>query len=186
MSIDLKRLSAIDIHTHPQTEEFLAAMGARRKQMGDHFKSRRTPVSFAEQADLFRSHRMAAVLCNSDDETISGVPPAPNDLIGRAAVDHEDVFIPFAGIDPWKGAGAIEEIRRCHSEFGIKGIGELNPARSRDDLAQSPEHRRARQPHRDRAEGMQARVAAGVRASGAPASERSAAACVAGERRKVG
>lgn len=127
----IEDVTAIDIHTHPQTEEFLAAMGARRRQMGEHFKQERRPVSFAEQADLYRDRRMMAVLCNSDDETISGVPGAPNDLIGRAVSDHPDVFIPFAGIDPHKGDDAIAEIRRCHSEFGIKGIGELNPARQK-------------------------------------------------------
>jgi hypothetical protein len=30
----MKDLVAIDFHTHPQTEEMLAAMGARRTQMG--------------------------------------------------------------------------------------------------------------------------------------------------------
>lgn len=122
---------AIDIHTHPQTEEFLAAMGARRRQMGEHFKQERRPISFAEQADMHRDHKMMAVLCNSDDETVSGVPGAPNDLIGKAVEDHPDVFIPFAGIDPHKGEVAIEEIRRCHDLFGIKGVGELNPARQK-------------------------------------------------------
>jgi predicted TIM-barrel fold metal-dependent hydrolase len=127
----IEDVTAIDIHTHPQTEEFLAAMGARRRQMGEHFKQERQPVSFAEQADLYRDRRMMAVLCNSDDETVSGVPGAPNDLIGQAVIDHPDVFIPFAGIDPHKGDRAIAEIRRCHAEFGIKGIGELNPARQK-------------------------------------------------------
>ncbi len=122
---------AIDIHTHPQTEEFLAAMGARRRQMGEHFRQERRPVSFGEQADMHREHRMMAVLCNSNDETVSGVPGAPNDLIGKAVEDHPDVFIPFAGIDPHTGEAAIEEIRRCHALFGIKGIGELNPSRQK-------------------------------------------------------
>lgn len=124
-------IQAIDIHTHPQTEEFLAAMGARRKQMGEHFGKEREPVSFDEQAEMFQSRQMMAVLLNSDEETITGVPGAPNDLIGEAAKKHPDVFIPFAGIDPWKGRLASEEIRRCYELFGIKGIGELNPSRQR-------------------------------------------------------
>ena len=124
-------LVAIDIHTHPQTEEFLAAMGARRRQMGEHFKQERTPVSFEEQAEMYRSRRMMAVLCNSDDETVSGVPGASNDLIGEAARRHPDVFIPFAGIDPWKGRAAVDEIRRCYETYGIKGVGELNPTRQK-------------------------------------------------------
>jgi uncharacterized protein len=122
---------AIDIHTHPQTEEFLAAMGARRRQMGEHFGKERDPVSFEEQAEMYRSRKMMAVLCNSDDETTSGVPGAPNHLIGEAAERHPDVFIPFVGIDPWKGRAAIDEIRRCHELYGMKGVGELNPSRQK-------------------------------------------------------
>lgn len=124
-------LVAIDVHTHPQTEEFLAAMGARRQQMASHFKRERPVVSFAEQADAYRDRRMMAVIVNSDSETTSGIPGAPNDLIGRAQTDHPDVFLAFAGIDPWKGRVAVEEIRRCHGEFGIRGVGELNPSRQK-------------------------------------------------------
>lgn len=129
--MNLETIAGIDVHTHPQTEEFLAAMGARRAQMGEHFGRERRPVTFEEQADLFRERRLMAVLCNSDDETQSGVPPAPNDLIGEAAVRHPDVFIPFCGIDPWKGQQAVDEIRRCHALYGVRGVGELNPSRQR-------------------------------------------------------
>lgn len=122
---------AIDIHTHPQTPEFLAAMGARRQQMGEHFGDERTPVSFAEQAEMYRERLMMAVICNSDDETISGVAGASNDLIGDAVSAHPDVFIPFIGIDPHKGDDAITEIRRCHAEFVARGVGELNPVRQK-------------------------------------------------------
>lgn len=122
-------LVAIDTHTHPQTEEFLAAMGPRLQQMGRHFGKERRPISFAAQADLYRERRMMAVILNSDAETTSGIPGAPNDLLGRAQTDHPDVFIAFAGIDPWKGQAAIAEIRRSHAEHGIRGVGELNPAR---------------------------------------------------------
>lgn len=128
MTID-DRIIAIDFHAHPQTEEMLAAMGARQAQMGQHFGKARTPVSFAEMADMYRERRMMAVILNSDDETVSGVPGASNDPLGRAQADHPDVFIAFAGVDPWKGRIAIDEVRRCHELHGIRGIGELNPAR---------------------------------------------------------
>lgn len=124
-------LVAVDVHTHPQTEEFLAAMGPRRTQMAQHFRQQRPVVSFAEQADQYRSRRMMAVIVNSDSETTSGIRGAPNDLLGKAQADHPDVFLAFAGIDPWKGAAAVAEIRRCHAEYGIAGVGELNPSRQR-------------------------------------------------------
>ncbi|MCU1431476.1 MAG: 4-hydroxyphenyl-beta-ketoacyl-CoA hydrolase [Actinotalea sp.] len=130
MALD-PRIVAIDAHTHPQTEEFLVAMGPRREQMGEHFGRERTPISFAAQADLYRSRNMMAVILNSDSETVSGVPGASNDLLGQAQTTHSDVFIGFCGIDPWKGAAAVAEIRRCKDEYGIYGVGELNAARQR-------------------------------------------------------
>lgn len=122
---------AIDAHTHPQTPEFLAAMGARAQQMGEHFKRKREPVSFAEMADRYRARNMMAVIVNSDDETQSGVPGAPNSLLGQAMRDHPDVFLAFCGVDPWKGKAAVEEVKRAHGEWGVLGLGELNPARQR-------------------------------------------------------
>lgn len=124
-------LVAIDVHTHPQTEEFINAMGNRHKQMAAHFGRERPIVSFAEQADQYRDRKMMAVIVNSDSETTSGIKGAPNDLLGKAQQDHPDVFLSFAGIDPWKGAAAVEEIKRMHGEYGIKGVGELNPSRQK-------------------------------------------------------
>lgn len=130
MSISDKTV-AIDIHTHPQTEEFIAAMGSRHMEMSKHFGKQRPVVSFTQQADLYRDRNMMAVILNSDSETTSGVKGAPNHLLGQAQMDHPDVFIAFAGIDPWKGEAAIDEIRRMHAEYGIRGVGELNPARQK-------------------------------------------------------
>ncbi|MFE6996511.1 amidohydrolase family protein [Microbacterium sp. NPDC057659] len=127
----LDDLVAIDVHTHPQTEEFIAAMGSRHTQMAKHFGRERPIVSFAEQADQYRDRKMMAVIVNSDSETTSGIKGAPNDLLGKAQQDHPDVFLAFAGIDPWKGQAAVAEIRRMHDEYGIKGVGELNPARQK-------------------------------------------------------
>ncbi|MFI6292481.1 amidohydrolase family protein [Nonomuraea sp. NPDC050790] len=117
-------MKAIDVHTHPQTEEFLAAMGRRRGQMGAHFGKERTPISFAAQADLYRERDMMAVIVNS-----AGLPEL-NDALGRAQTEHPDTFIAFCGIDP-HAPDAAREIRRCHAEYGIKGVGELNPGRQR-------------------------------------------------------
>src|SRR5690606_24658615 len=110
---------------------FLDAMGARRAQMEKHFGRKREVVSFQAQADAYRERRMMAAILNSDAETTSGLRAAPNDLLGRAQAEHPDVFLAFAGIDPWKGQAAVNEIRRCKEEYGIVGVGELNPARQK-------------------------------------------------------
>src|SRR5579871_5219085 len=45
---------AIDVHVHPQTEEFIQAMGPRAAQMSAYFgRPVRQPVSFAALADQY-------------------------------------------------------------------------------------------------------------------------------------
>ena len=122
-------LFAIDFHAHPQTEEMLRAKGHRRDELARFLGPNRSPISFAEMADRYRSRKMMAVILNADDETTSGAVPAPNDALAQAERDHPDVFFAFGAVDPWKGAAAIRELRRCKEELGIRGIGEFNPGR---------------------------------------------------------
>jgi hypothetical protein len=45
-----------------------------------------------------------------------------NDLIGEAYRKHPDRIIPYAGIDPRRGTGAIEELKRCVEVLGCQGM----------------------------------------------------------------
>jgi uncharacterized protein len=121
--------TAIDIHVHPKSEEFIKAMGARAEQMAAYFGRENKPVSIAELADHYRERRMMAVLMNTTDVTTSGTAPVPNEVIAQAVKDHPDVFIGFGAIDPAQGKVAQDEIRRCAEELGLRGLGELNPGR---------------------------------------------------------
>lgn len=123
-------LEGIDIHVHPKTEEFIRATGARAAQMAAYFKRENAPVSFQALADQYRGRRMMAVLLNSDDESVSGNPPVPNDTIADAVRRHPDVFLGFGGVDPWKGAPAVREIERCATELGLRGL-KFNPGRQK-------------------------------------------------------
>jgi len=123
-------LEGIDIHVHPKTEEFIRATGARAAQMAAYFKRENAPVSFEALADQYRGRRMMAVLLNSDDESVSGNPPVPNDTIAEAVRRHPDVFLGFGGVDPWKGAAAVREIERCATELGLRGL-KFNPGRQK-------------------------------------------------------
>jgi predicted TIM-barrel fold metal-dependent hydrolase len=121
---------AIDVHVHPQTEEFIRAMGPRAEQMSAYFgRAVRQPVSFAALADQYRERKMMAVLLNTTDVTTSGVPAALNDTIAQAVKDHPDVFIGFGVVEPQLGELARTEVRRCAEELGLKGLGEFNPGR---------------------------------------------------------
>ncbi len=120
---------AIDVHVHPQTEEFINAAGARGAQMAAYFGRERKPVSWEEMADMYRERNMMAVLMNSTDQTVTGNKGVPNDVMAEAQKRHPDVFIAFGVVDPWMGQTAIDEVKRCHEELGMRGIGELNPGR---------------------------------------------------------
>lgn len=123
-------LEGIDVHVHPKTEEFIRATGARAAQMAAYFKRENAPVSFEALADQYRDRRMMAVLLNSDDETVSGNPPVPNDTLADAVRRHPDVFLGFGGVDPWKGTAAVREIERCATELGLRGL-KFNPGRQK-------------------------------------------------------
>ena len=56
-----------------------------------------------------------------------------NDYVLRAAKEHPDRIIPFAGIDPW-GKTAAEAVRRCF-ELGARGL-KLHPVRDSYSLAE--------------------------------------------------
>src|SRR6266498_257976 len=122
-------LTAIDIHVHPKSEEFIKASGARAEQMAAYFGRENKPVSFAELADQYRERKMMAVLMNTTDVTTSGNQPVPNDVIAEAVRKHPDVFIGFGVIELHLGKVAKDEIRRCAEELGLRGLGELNPGR---------------------------------------------------------
>ncbi|MBI4494795.1 MAG: amidohydrolase [Chloroflexi bacterium] len=126
MSMEVK---AIDIHIHLSDEAAIKAMGARAQQMAQYFGRERKPVSVDELADQYRARNMMAVLMNTSDVTTSGNQPVPNDHIAEAVRKHPDVFLGFGVIDPWQGKLALDEIKRCAQELGLRGIGELNPGR---------------------------------------------------------
>ncbi len=122
-------LVAIDVHVHPKDEQWIKASGPRAEQMAAYFGRESTPVSLDDLADQYRARKMMAVLMNSTDVTTSGIAPVPNDRVAEAVRKHHDVFIGFGAIDPHQGRLALDEIKRCHEELGLRGIGELNPGR---------------------------------------------------------
>ena len=121
-------LRAIDTHVHLWTEEALATMGDRASAMARYFGADLRPVSVDELAERYRSQDMMAVLLAIDDETTSGLPPISNDSLAAAVRAHPDVFVGFAGIDPWKGRLAIAEARRAAQDLGLRGL-KFNPGR---------------------------------------------------------
>ena len=125
-------IEAIDVHVHIHDARAREMRGpvakANSEAMARYFGRESKAISIDEQADQYRERNMMAVLMNGTDETISGVPAIPNDFVAEAVKAHPDVFLGFGIIDPWQGALARQEIRRC-KDLGLHGLGEFNPAR---------------------------------------------------------
>ncbi len=119
-------LVAIDVHVHPTSSEAIGGFGSDLEAMGQYFGRSIPLVSIDKLADQYRAQRMMAVLLAMDSSTTSGRPPVPNDHIASAVRAHPDVFIGFAGVDPWKGRLAVDEARRAHEMLGLRGL-KLHP-----------------------------------------------------------
>ena len=48
-------------------------------------------------------------------------------MIAASTEHHYDLALPiiaFGVIDPWLGQRAVDEVKRCHEELGMRGIGD--------------------------------------------------------------
>ena len=124
--------AAIDVHVHIHDARARALRGPeaqrRFEEQSRYFGREASTLSFADQAQDYRHRSMMAVLMNGTDETVTGMPAIPNEVVAEAVADHPDVFMGFGVIDPWQGELARREIVRI-KQLGLHGIGELNPAR---------------------------------------------------------
>ena len=57
---------------------------------------------------------------------VTGRPAVRNEEIAEVAAANPDVLIPFASVDPNKGARALEEAKRLIRDYGVKGF-KLHP-----------------------------------------------------------
>jgi len=119
-------LLAIDVHVHPTSPEAIGVLGGDLEAMGRYFGREIPQISMDELAQQYRARKMMAVLLAMDTSTSTGWPPVPNDHIAAAVRAHADVFIGFAGVDPWKGRLAVDEARRARELLGLRGL-KLHP-----------------------------------------------------------
>jgi predicted TIM-barrel fold metal-dependent hydrolase len=120
-TIDTSRLTAIDVHVHLEhTDEASEAdkkAAASFKGGGD-----RDPAAMAE---YYRTRNMACVVFTVD-ETRSGMTRLSNEAVIKFAADNPDIAIPFASINPARGAEGVREARRLVSAGLVKGL-KLHP-----------------------------------------------------------
>ena len=127
--IDMDRIVAIDIHTHAEEpcrhprddgyDEFQAGMASYFKNPAG--REGMLPT-IEDTAAHYRERSIAAVIFPVDAERETGFRRYSNEDVARICAENDDILIPFASVDPWKGKAGAREVRRLVREFGVKGF----------------------------------------------------------------
>jgi predicted TIM-barrel fold metal-dependent hydrolase len=111
---------AIDFHVHPPNERGESLTSSPETQR--YFRTGPPPSGVEEMAEYYQRLDIMAVIFDIDAETATGRPYTSNDHIANIVRRYPGWFIGFGSVDPWKGAAAIRETRRCAEELGMKGM----------------------------------------------------------------
>ena len=133
--MDVASLVAIDMHTHvhrsvtappgggPEAHGAAAGTDDHLAAMARYFKTDAVAFTVDDLAAYYRERKMAAVTFMVDNASEAPNPArATNEEIAERATANDDVIIPFASIDPHRGAAGVERARRLIEEHGVKGF----------------------------------------------------------------
>lgn len=124
------QLRAIDFHVHPCDPRIARAWAGEPADYERFFRGPVTAESDEAMAARYRGLGLMGVLLGADAETTTGVEPYPNDALAATCRANPDLFVGFAGIDPWKGQLAVRELERAVTVLGLRGV-KLHPGRQR-------------------------------------------------------
>jgi len=120
--MDLEKLVAIDVHTHAWKSALAVneAPSAQQEAMGRYFRYQPQHQTVPEMAAMYRKLKMAFVVFTVD------APKEPrkitNEEIAELAHQHADVAIPFASVNPHRGAAGVDLAKKLIREYGVKGF----------------------------------------------------------------
>lgn len=121
--MDLEKLVAIDVHTHAWKSALQVSDPPSESQeaMGRYFRYQPQHQTVPEMAAMYRKLKMAFVVFTVDGDQGSS-RKITNEEIAELAHQHADVAIPFASINPHRGAEGVRAAKRLISEFKMKGF----------------------------------------------------------------
>jgi uncharacterized protein len=125
MTMNVKDLVAIDVHTHAEMSSRIPDDPGRQaiqEASAHYFKSQGPRPTLPEIAAYYRERKMACVVFSVDTESTTGLAPVPNEEVAEVAAENSDVLIPFASIDPAKGKMGARAARRLIEQFGVRGF----------------------------------------------------------------
>ena len=120
--MDLDKLVAIDVHTHAWKSALAVDEKPSESQeaMGRYFRYQPQHATVPEMAAYYRKLKMAFVVFTVDS------PKEPrkisNEEIAELANQNADVAIPFASVNPHRGAAGVELAKRLIREHRVKGF----------------------------------------------------------------
>jgi predicted TIM-barrel fold metal-dependent hydrolase len=124
--MDVSSLTAIDVHAHVHRSVHvdLDSGGDGNEDMGAYFRIGSMPrYTVPGLADYYRQRNMACVAFSIDSASQTGEEPVPDNIeVAELAAEHADVIIPFASIDPARGAAGVRLARRLADDFAVKGF----------------------------------------------------------------
>jgi uncharacterized protein len=123
--IDLEGVKAIDVHTHVHgSVRTDSVSGENLAAMGSYFRAEGVKAyTVDELAAYYRERGLAAVTFSLDLFGVTGNDPVPgNEEVAELAARNADVIIPFASIDPARGAAGVRLARKMIGEFGVRGF----------------------------------------------------------------
>jgi uncharacterized protein len=123
--IDVDRLVAIDVHTHVHRSVTAppTVIDDEIAELARYFRTPAVSYTVDELAAAYRERHMAAVTFIVDVKDRPEDPARPtNEEVATRAAANPDVIIPFASVDPARGAAGVREARRLIDEFGVRGF----------------------------------------------------------------
>jgi uncharacterized protein len=120
--MNLDQLVAIDIHTHAWKSALAVedVPTAQQEAMGRYFRYQPQHTTVPQMADMYRALKMAFVVFTVDS------PKEPrkitNEEIAELAHKNSDVAIPFASVNPHRGAEGVAMAKRLINNHGVRGF----------------------------------------------------------------
>jgi uncharacterized protein len=120
--MDTADLVAIDVHTHVLASVHGGGMGGREAESAglDHTFGPQERLTVPELAAYYRERKMACVAFTVDK--VDAPSEVSNEEIAELAREETDVLIPFASVDPARGAEGVEMARRLIADHDVKGF----------------------------------------------------------------
>jgi predicted TIM-barrel fold metal-dependent hydrolase len=120
--MNINDLVAIDVHTHAWKSALQVddKLNESQEAMGRYFRYQPQHATVPEMAEYYRKLKMAFVVFTVD----SALMPRKitNEEVAELAHKHSDVAIPFASINPHRGAEGVRAAKRLISEYQVKGF----------------------------------------------------------------